>query len=29
MEAYTNTPRGERKCPVCTDNIEDEYHFLF
>ena len=28
-KAYKNTPRGERKCPVCTDDIEDEYHFLF
>ena len=29
LKAYTNTPRGERKCPICTDDIEDEYHFLF
>ena len=29
LKAYTNTPRGERTCPVCTDDIEDEYHFLF
>ena len=27
LKAYTNTPRGERKCPICTDDIEDEYHF--
>ena len=29
IKAYTNTPRGKRKCPVCTDDIEEEYHFLF
>ena len=29
IKAYTNTSRAERKCPVCTDDIEDEYHFLF
>ena len=29
LKAYTNTPKGERKCPICTDDIEDEYHFLF
>ena len=20
---------GERTCPICTDDMEDEYHFLF
>ena len=29
LKAYTNTPRGQRKYPICTDDIEDEYHFLF
>ena len=29
LKAYTNTPRGKRKCPICTGDIEDEYHFLF
>ena len=29
LKAYTNTPRGERKCPICTGDIKDEYHFLF
>ena len=29
LKAYTNTPRGERKCPIRTDDIEDEYQFLF
>ena len=29
LKAYTNTPKGERKCPIHTDDIEDEYHFLF
>ena len=29
IKAYTNTPRGERKYPVCTDDIEEQYHFLF
>ena len=29
LKAYTSTPRGERKCPTCRDDIEDEYHFLF
>ena len=23
LEVYTNTPKGERKCPICTDDIED------
>ena len=29
LKVYTNTPREERKCPICTDDIKDEYHFLF
>ena len=29
IKAYTNTQREERKCPIFTDDIEDEYHFLF
>ena len=29
LKAYTNAPMGERKCPTCRDDIEDEYHFLF
>ena len=28
LKAYTNTPRGERKYPICIDDIEYEYHFL-
>ena len=23
LKAYTNTPRGDRKCPICTDDMED------
>ena len=23
LKAYTNTPMGERKCPICTDDTED------
>ena len=26
---YVNTPREERTCSVCVNEIEDEYHFLF
>ena len=29
LKADTNTPMGERTCPICTDDREDEYHFLF
>ena len=28
LNAYTNTSRGERKCPICTYDMEDQYHFL-
>ena len=29
LHRYVNTPREERTCSVCVNEIEDEYHFLF
>ena len=29
LHRYINTPREERTCSVCVNEIEDEYHFLF
>ena len=29
LKAYVNTPKEERKCCTCPEEIEDEYHFLF
>ena len=25
---YTNTPRGERTCTLCHQNLGDEFHFI-
>ena len=29
LRRYVNTPREERTCSVCVNEIEYEYHFLF